>query len=333
MVDFPTRFERKRGNELGVSIMNRIVSARVGFRFIGGILLGMLLMCVWLFGCASQQEVSTLQRQIWAARRDLDNSNGRIAELEKTMGKQLGEMSDKLEADRQPLRRSQAAVGAQLDNIELELGRLGGQLEETAVMNARNSERISELQAGQMTALLEMQKNVDDLQRRLSLMANYLGLQELAVAPKTKGQTEEQSTGAKESALVTETAKKLPSRSAEEHYGKAFELFRAGEFQEARAEFKSFLEVYSKTDLADNAQFWLAECYYAEKKYRKAIAEYNKTTKKYPNSDKVSSALLKQGMAFLELGDKTAGKILLQKVVKGYQIVTRPKLPRESLLA
>ena len=307
--------------------MNRIVSARAKIGKLGSVLLGLLVMCVLLIGCASQQEVSGLQRQIWAARNDLDKSKKQIAQLEETMG----ELDQRVESDSQPLRRNQAAVGAQLDRMEVELGRLGGQLEETAVMNARNEERISALQSEQMTALLEMQKNVDDLQRRLSLLANYLGLQELAVAPKPQGQAEKRSAGAEKSAGATQTAKKYPSLGADEHYGKAFELFRAGKFQLARAEFKSYLERYPKTDLADNAQFWLGECYYAEKKYREAIAAYNETIQKYPKSDKVSSALLKQGMAFLELGDKTAGKILLKKVVKGYPNSNQAKIAQSKL--
>jgi tol-pal system protein YbgF len=83
--------------------------------------------------------------------------------------------------------------------------------------------------------------------------------------------------------------------------------------------------------LADNAQFWLGECYYAEKSYGEAIAAYEKTIKEHPKSDKVSSAMLKQGMAFLELGDNTAGKILLKKVVKEYPHSNQAKIAKSKL--
>jgi tol-pal system protein YbgF len=127
------------------------------------------------------------------------------------------------------------------------------------------------------------------------------------------------------------TASKPPSSDAEGLYDWAFQLFRGGKFEAARAEFSSYLERYPKTDLADNAQFWLGECYYSEKSYRQAIGAYEKTIKDYPKSDKVSSALLKQGMAFLEMGDKTAGKILLKKVVKGYPQSNQAKIARSKL--
>ena len=304
--------------------MNRIGSTNVKMGFYRPVVLGLLFFCFGLGGCATQQDVSVLQRQIWDARRELDKTKAQFAELEKAM-------DEKLEADRQPLRRNQAAVGAQLDRIELEVGRLNGQVEEAAAMNERNGVRISEIQQRQMESMLEIRKTVEDLQRGQSLMASYLGLQELVVTSTTGSQREKKADQAKSGAVEVKTASKPPSSDAEGFYDKAFQLFRGGKFEAARAEFSSYLERYPKTDLADNAQFWLGECYYSEKRYREAIGAYEKTIKDYPKSDKVSSALLKQGMAFLELGDKTAGKILLKKVVKGYPNSNQAKIARNKL--
>lgn len=304
--------------------MNRIGSTDIRMGFFKPVVLGLLFFCFGLGGCATQQDVSVLQRQIWDARRELDKTKAQFAELEKAM-------DEKLEAEGQPLRRNQAAVGAQLDRIELEFGRLNGQLEEAAAMNERNGVRISEVQQRQMESMLEIRKTVEDLQRGQNLMASYLGLQELVVTSTTGSQKEKKADQAKSGAVEVKTASKPPPSDAEGLYDRAFQLFRGGKFEAARAEFSSYLERYPKTDLADNAQFWLGECHYSEKSYRQAIAAYEKTIKDYPKSDKVSSALLKQGMAFLELGDKTAGKILLKKVVKGYPQSNQAKIARNKL--
>jgi len=147
-------------------------------------LLKLLLVCFFLGGCATQKDVSLLQRQIWTARRDLDKSKAQMADIEKTLDEKLAA----LDADRQPLRKNQAEVGAQLDRIELELGQLTGQMEEATAMYTRNGERISEVQQNQMESMLEIRKNVEDLQRALNTMAGYLGLQELAVSSKPSSQ-------------------------------------------------------------------------------------------------------------------------------------------------
>jgi len=307
--------------------MNRIGSTDTGKRFLGLGLLKFLLVCFFLGGCATQKDVSLLQRQIWTARRDLDKNKAQMAQMEKTLDEKLAA----LDADRQPLRKNQAEVGAQMDRIELELGRLSGQLEEASAMYTRNGERISEIQQNQMESMLEVRQNVEDLQRALNVMAGHLGLQELAVSSKPSSQKEKQSAKALSPSDSGQSANKQPAANAEEHYGNALNLFRSGQYDGAREGFQSYLERYPKSDLADNAQFWLGECYYAEKSYGEAIAAYEKTIKDYPKSDKVSSAMLKQGMAFIELGDSTAGKILLKKVVKEYPNSNQAKIAKSKL--
>ena len=204
-------------------------------------------------------------------------------------------------------------------------------MEEASAMYTKNGERISEVQQNQMESMLDIRKNVEDLQRAVNAMAGVLGLQELTVSSKPSSQTEKQGGKTASSAGTEKTTSKQPPSSAEEDYDKALQLFRNGQYDAARDEFKSYLQKYPKSDLTDNAQFWLGECYYAEKSYGEAIAAYEKTIKEYPKSDKVSSAMLKQGMAFLALGDNTAGKILLKKVVKEYPNSNQAKIARSKL--
>jgi len=307
--------------------MSRIWSTHTSLSLLKPVLLLLFLSSFLSGGCASQKDVSILQRQIWSARRDLDKSKAQIAELEKALDKKL----EGLEAERQPLRRNQAAVGAQLDEIQLELGRINGQLEETVVMNTRNRELISEIQQNQMESMLEIRKSVEDLQRALNLMAGYVGMEELVVSSPMKTQPDNKTAKIKSEPDKGKTVQKQAASDAQGLYDNALQLFRSGRYEAARGHFATYLQQYPKTDLADNAQFWLGECYYAEKRYREAIAAYEKTIKGYPRSSKISSAMLKQGMAFLELGDNTAGKILLKKVVKKYPESNQARIAKSKL--
>ena len=51
---------------------------------------------------------------------------------------------------------------------------------------------------------------------------------------------------------------------------------------------------------------------------RARSSSYETLLKKYPDSDKTSGALLKQGSAFLEIGDKKTGKAILDKLIHKY---------------
>jgi tol-pal system protein YbgF len=67
-----------------------------------------------------------------------------------------------------------------------------------------------------------------------------------------------------------------------------------------------------------NAYFWIGEAYYADKKYEDAILSYETLLRKHPMHEKARGAMLKQAYAFIELGDKKTGKVILEKVMEKY---------------
>jgi len=50
-------------------------------------------------------------------------------------------------------------------------------------------------------------------------------------------------------------------------------------------------------------------------RYPRAILEFNEVLLRYPKGDKVPAALLRQALAFAELGDKVDARLVLQKLV------------------
>jgi tol-pal system protein YbgF len=91
------------------------------------------------------------------------------------------------------------------------------------------------------------------------------------------------------------------------------------------------MEKFPKTDLTDNAQFWIGESYYSENNYEKAILEYEKVIKNYPEGDKVPHALLKQGLSFLKLGDKASARLLFQQIMKDYPNTNQARIAKAKL--
>src|SRR5208282_4534766 len=89
----------------------------------------------------------------------------------------------------------------------------------------------------------------------------------------------------------------------------------------ASSEFQDYLKFYSDTDLASNAQFYLGEIAYKQKKYDDAVAAYDKVLTNYPKSFKLSPARLRKGMALLEL----------REVVKRYPGSDEDRLARAKL--
>ncbi|MBN1256054.1 MAG: tol-pal system protein YbgF [Deltaproteobacteria bacterium] len=126
---------------------------------------------------------------------------------------------------------------------------------------------------------------------------------------------------------VTQTQEE-PKKDMEGTYQDAYSTFKKGDYPNAIKMFEAFLNIYPKSEYADNAQYWIGECFYQQGDYERAILTYEKVIKKYPKGDKVPSALLKQGFAFLDLGDRVDAKLLFHKVIKDY-----PQSPQAEIAA
>jgi tol-pal system protein YbgF len=109
-----------------------------------------------------------------------------------------------------------------------------------------------------------------------------------------------------------------PNLAAVELYRRSLDSLRGGGDAEAMAGFREFLRLYPQHDLADNAQYWLAEGYYAQKDYPLAMKEFRRVVERYPQGNKVADALLKVGFCHLALGSTAVGRQTLEQVVRNY---------------
>ncbi len=116
-----------------------------------------------------------------------------------------------------------------------------------------------------------------------------------------------------------------------ELYDQAYGLYQKGRYEDARRAFRKFLDLYPKSDLADNAYFWIGESYYAQQQYEKAILAYDKVVQEFPRGDKVPSALLKQAFAFDAIGDPVDARILLKKLLREHPSSEQAEIARKKL--
>ncbi len=108
------------------------------------------------------------------------------------------------------------------------------------------------------------------------------------------------------------------SEAQTKEFQKLLDLVNASDYNKAKAGFQAFLQKNPKNALADNAQYWLAECHYSLNDYKVAIGEYQNLIQKYPKSPKVKQALFKQGLSFLGLNMPAEAKPFFEKVISDY---------------
>ncbi len=118
---------------------------------------------------------------------------------------------------------------------------------------------------------------------------------------------------------------------AEKLYASALALYSSRDYQQATAKFGEFVAVYPDHKLAGNAQYWIGECYYSQKRFAEAAEEFAKVEKAYPASHKVPAALLKKGLSLAELKRMPEAQAALQRIVERHGQSEEAAKAREKL--
>jgi tol-pal system protein YbgF len=114
-------------------------------------------------------------------------------------------------------------------------------------------------------------------------------------------------------------------------YRAALDKYRGGDCDQAIAGFRQFVRSDANSDLADNAQYWIGECYYARKDYNRAIIELNEVFTKYPKGDRVPGALLALATSFADSGDEIDARLILQKLINDHPRSEEAEIGRQKL--
>jgi tol-pal system protein YbgF len=123
----------------------------------------------------------------------------------------------------------------------------------------------------------------------------------------------------------------VPGGSDRDNYQVALELLREERYDQSAASFKEFLVAFPDSGLASNAQYWLAESYYASNEFEKALTEFARVIDAYPQSSKVPDALLKMGYCNYSLQRWEDARTALTRVQAEYPTTTAARLADQYL--
>ena len=138
-------------------------------------------------------------------------------------------------------------------------------------------------------------------------------------------------------AIKEEIDKKVVNQSksmnqlGREDYQAAFELLKEGDYETARNAFIEFIGLYQDSEFIDDAKYWLAETYYAQRDYAKALEEFENIQIQFPDSGKIPETILKTGFCYFELDDFEQAKKILNLVMSQYPNTSVARLAVQKL--
>jgi len=114
-------------------------------------------------------------------------------------------------------------------------------------------------------------------------------------------------------------------------YNNALRDYQAGKNDLAVQEFSDYVKYYPNTDLAGNANFYLADIQFKQGNYQAAAKSYDLVLQSFPDGNKAAAAELKKGLALIELGQQEAGIASLRHVIQRYPKSNEALQARERL--
>ena len=306
---------------------------------------------VLLFGCATSRDVQVLDRNIdkfhsetKVLKKENDSFRSELSAIKNELSAIKNGMSGlkaELSMENQKLK---ADLLLRIENLQTETRALSTGVEEYKEFLKRPSKEVDRMKVdmeGRLKILEERGKIFDEKNRSQEGKNKELEDRLKGTEDRLKEMTGKAD---KLASKLAEIEKPPPAKEKEplpeikgvsagagDLYKDAYETFQKNDLEGARRKFEAFLKQYPNTELSDNAQFWIGETYYTKKDFEKAILEYEKAIVKYPEGDKIPSALFKQALAFLELGDKTNARNLLRRVIERYPHSDQAEMAKKKL--
>jgi len=144
----------------------------------------------------------------------------------------------------------------------------------------------------------DLSKRTNNLENRVSLLSQPMQTREEYTPPPT-------------------TRTEPMTGTVQTTYNTALDNYYNRDFEKAIGKFSQIITGHPRSTLADNSQYWLAECYYGLEDYSRAIEEFRKVFT-YADTEKDDDAQLKLGFCYTNIGDATQAVAEFRKLLNLY---------------
>jgi len=229
-----------------------------------------------------QTQVQALQDQMARMQQSFDERMGVMRNLVEQSTDSVNKMGTSVTGLQNNLQQQNTAAGTKVDQVSTQVQSLQDAVDELKGRLAKVSKQLDDLQAAQ---------------------------QNLNAAP---------ATGAAPAGAAPNQPPQAQAPPPEALYNNGLRDYNAAHYDLAQQEFADYLKYYANTDLAGNAQFYIADMQFRQGNYQQAVKEYDKVLDQYPGGNKSAAAELKKGYALLELGQRDAGVKELRALIGRY---------------
>ncbi len=122
-----------------------------------------------------------------------------------------------------------------------------------------------------------------------------------------------------------------PNLSPNEVYNMARSDYLKGNYELAIEGFSIYKTQFTDSPLADDAIYWIGECYFSQKNYDQAIESFNELILNYPNGAKIPAGYLKKGISLSEQGKKQEAISAFRLLITKYPLEEETRIAQEKI--
>lgn len=268
--------------------------------------------------CVSSTDIEGLHRQLNDVEKEIQSLERKSSSKE-----EVAKLNDSVSQQTKQLLKSNADLGVRLSELTTKMEQLEARLEDTNRRLSQLSQQIAETQG--------------DLARMRAASSAAAGTAPSASpssAASAASAASAQSPAGSSAALPDATVRPAAGSarpSPAELYDTAYGDYTKGRYALAIQGFQEYIDSYPGTALSDNAQYWIGESHYAQRKFKESIDDFDKLLKVWPKSGKAAASLLKKGFSLLEMGQKAEAVVQLQYVINEHPASEEARLARAKL--
>jgi len=247
----------------------------------------------------ANKEMVQLQTQVQALQ-------DQLSRLQQSNDERFGAMRSLIEQNTDTINRVANSLDAISHSLQTSTADQGGKVDQVSAQVQSLHDAVDELKA----RLAKVSKQLDDM---------AAAQQNLQAPQGQPGQTNPQ---------LPPQAQAPPPDVL---YNNALSDYNGAKYNLATQEFADYIKFYGNTDLAGNAQYYIADIEYKQGNYKQAVQDYDRVIEQYPSGNKASAAQLRKAYALINLNQRDAGVRELRALIARYPKSLEAQQARERL--
>ncbi len=274
-------------------------------------------LCVWIL--LASPLTFAASKEILELQRDVAMLQEQLRQLKESQDRQLTQLTTLMQTTLDTAGKSSTTAAVIQDGLQRSLRDMEAKVVTPVAGLSTRMDSMSQDMRSLSTAVADLTSLLSKLQGQITDLGNAVKVMGTP-APQPPGASGNASGNASVGTAPSGSAPstEAPPISSTDLYANAQRDRGSGKLDLALQEYADYLKWYGNTELAPNAQFYMASIHYSQGDYETAVKEFDLVLERYPENNKTPDALFSKGLALQKLNRRTDGAKEFRELIRRF---------------